>query len=227
MKKIRLFSTKAIKGIEGEEAELYVNFYLVLNRNYIFTFLIDAPNLSCSDRHPIKLWKHFLIMLEEETVKYPGLHLHKLKNNLVSNGDTLLFEITYTSDKIYPVATESGKAGYCTIEQNENQWFYINRGWKPANELGYNFILYVYTKEHNEPTSIEENEAKSSNFVIGNNLNPEIWNDAVQVSIFDISGRNYCTLKQGENIPNLNKGYYVLVVDKKDGSFAVEKFNAY
>lgn len=70
MKKIRLFSTKAIKGIEGEEAELYVNFYLVLNRNYIFTFLINTPNLSCSNRHPIKLWKKFLIMFEEENVKY-------------------------------------------------------------------------------------------------------------------------------------------------------------
>lgn len=70
MRKICLFSTKATKGIEGEEAELYVNFYLVLNKDYIFTFLIDAPNLSCSDRHPIKLWKHFLIMLEEENVKY-------------------------------------------------------------------------------------------------------------------------------------------------------------
>ena len=70
MKKILLFSTKAIKGIEGVEAELYVNFYLVLNKNYIFTFLIDAPNLSCSNRHPVKLWKHFLIMLEEENIKY-------------------------------------------------------------------------------------------------------------------------------------------------------------
>ena len=70
MKKIRLFSTKAIKDIEGDEAELYVNFYLVLDRDYIFTFLINAPNLACSDRHPIKLWKHFLIMLEEENVKY-------------------------------------------------------------------------------------------------------------------------------------------------------------
>ncbi|MBP3898192.1 MAG: hypothetical protein J6D57_10255 [Mogibacterium sp.] len=70
MRKIHLFSTKATKGIEGEEAELYVNFYLVLNKDYIFTFLIDAPDLSCSDRHPIKLWKHFLIMLEEENVKY-------------------------------------------------------------------------------------------------------------------------------------------------------------
>ena len=70
MKKIRLFSTKAIKNIEGEEAELYLDFYFVLNGNYIFTFLIDAPNLSCSDRHPIRLWKHFLIMFEEEYVKY-------------------------------------------------------------------------------------------------------------------------------------------------------------
>ena len=70
MKKICLFSTKAIKDIEGDKAELYVNFYLVFNRTYIFTFLIDAPNLSCTDRHPIKLWKDFLIMLEEENVKY-------------------------------------------------------------------------------------------------------------------------------------------------------------
>ena len=70
MKKIHLFSTKAIKDIEGDKAELYVNFYLVFNRTYIFTFLIDAPNLSCTDRRPIKLWKHFLITLEEETVKY-------------------------------------------------------------------------------------------------------------------------------------------------------------
>jgi hypothetical protein len=70
MKKIRLFSAKATKGIEGEEAELYVNFYLVLNKNYIFTFLIDSPNLSCSGRHPIKLWRRFLMLLEEDSVKY-------------------------------------------------------------------------------------------------------------------------------------------------------------
>ena len=70
MKKICLFSTKATKCIEGDEAELYINFYLVLNKTYIFTFLIDAPNLSCTDRHPIKLWKHFLIMFEEESIKY-------------------------------------------------------------------------------------------------------------------------------------------------------------
>lgn len=70
MKKICLFSTKATKDIEGSEAELYVNFYLVLERDYIFTFLINAPNLSCTDRHPIRLWKNFLITLEEETVKY-------------------------------------------------------------------------------------------------------------------------------------------------------------
>ena len=70
MKKILLFSTKTTKGIEGESAKLYVNFYLILNKNYIFTFLIDSPNLSCSGRRPVKLWKRFLILLEEESVKY-------------------------------------------------------------------------------------------------------------------------------------------------------------
>ena len=81
MKKIRLFSTKVTEVIEGEEAELYVNFYLVLNRNYIFTFLIDAPNLACSNRNPIKLWKHFLIMLEEENVKYMRIYERRIIND--------------------------------------------------------------------------------------------------------------------------------------------------
>lgn len=70
MKKICLFSTKATKGIEGDEAELYVNFYLLLDRYRIFTFVINSPNLSVSSRHPIKLWKYFLMAFEEETVKY-------------------------------------------------------------------------------------------------------------------------------------------------------------
>ena len=69
MKKIRLFSAKVIRGIEGEEAELYVDFYLVLNRHYIFTFLIEAPNIVCSDRHFIRLWRIFRIILEEEYMR--------------------------------------------------------------------------------------------------------------------------------------------------------------
>lgn len=79
-KKICLFSTKIIKDIEGNKAELYVNFYLILNRNYIYTFLIDSPNISCSDKHPIRLWKHFLIMLEEESVKYMRRYEKIIKN---------------------------------------------------------------------------------------------------------------------------------------------------
>ena len=70
MKKIKLFSAHKKKVIEGETARLYVDFYLVLNKNYLFTFLIDSPDMSCSDQHPIRLWKHFLIELETENVKY-------------------------------------------------------------------------------------------------------------------------------------------------------------
>ena len=70
MEKIKLFSAAKTKGIEGTDAELYFDFYLVINKNYIFTFLIDSPNLSCSDRNPIRLWKHWLMLFEEEYVKY-------------------------------------------------------------------------------------------------------------------------------------------------------------
>ena len=79
MKKIKLFSTKATKRIEGSEANLYVNFYLVLCKEYIFTFLIDTADLSCSDRHPIRLWKHFLILLETDLCKYLRRYEHMCK----------------------------------------------------------------------------------------------------------------------------------------------------
>lgn len=70
MIKVKLFSVRKTKSIEGEDAELYCNFYFVLNRNYVFTFLIESPNISCSDRHPIRLIKHWLMMIEEDYVRY-------------------------------------------------------------------------------------------------------------------------------------------------------------
>ena len=70
MKKIKLFSAKKEMMIEDSKAELYFNFYLVLDKTYIFTFLIDSPNLACSDRHPIKLIKHWAMEVEHEYIKY-------------------------------------------------------------------------------------------------------------------------------------------------------------
>ena len=193
---------------------------------YIATY-IQNPNskvqivVQTSDESNEKLY-----IGEEETVKYPGVHLHKLTKPVVSKGETLLFEITYISDIIYPVATEIEKEGYNTIELNENQWFYINRQWMSALDLGYNFVLYVYTKEQST-TDIEEKGTTQTKAITKNGINPNIWNDAVQATIFDVSGRNYCTIKQGGEIPPLNAGYYVLVIDKKDGSFSIEKFNVF
>ena len=53
--KIKLFSVHKTKPIESEDAGLYLDFYLEFNRTYIFTFVIDSPNLTCSNRKPIKL----------------------------------------------------------------------------------------------------------------------------------------------------------------------------
>lgn len=68
--KIKLFSIHKNKVIEGEDAGLYLDFYLIFNRTYIFTFLVDSPNLACSDRNPIKLIKHWIMETEEELTKY-------------------------------------------------------------------------------------------------------------------------------------------------------------
>ena len=70
LKKIKIFSVSEHKNIEGQDAELYCNFYLVFNRSYIFTFLIESPNFGCSDRHPIRLIKHWIMEIEEQETKY-------------------------------------------------------------------------------------------------------------------------------------------------------------
>lgn len=70
MKKIKLFSVRKIKSIEGTDAELYFNFYIVFSRIYIFTFLIESPDLACSGRHPIRLIKHWIMEIEEQETKY-------------------------------------------------------------------------------------------------------------------------------------------------------------
>ena len=70
MKKIKLFSDRKIKNIEGVDAELFLNFYIVFSREYIFTFLIESPDLACSDRHPIRLIKHWIMEIEEQETKY-------------------------------------------------------------------------------------------------------------------------------------------------------------
>lgn len=70
MKKIKLFSVKKNRAIDGLTAELYCNFYLVFDKEFVFTFLIESPNLGCSDRHPIKLIKHWIMLVEEDYVKY-------------------------------------------------------------------------------------------------------------------------------------------------------------
>lgn len=93
MKKIRLFSAKATRNIEGGEAKLYVNFYLVLDRDFIFRFLIEAPDLACSDKHPIKLWKYFLITLEEDWVKYVRRYEEASKRKVEKNDETRSYGI--------------------------------------------------------------------------------------------------------------------------------------
>ncbi len=70
MKKIKLFSYRKIKSIEGSDAELYLNFYIVFSREYIFTFLIESSDLACSNRHPIRLIKHWIMEIEEQETKY-------------------------------------------------------------------------------------------------------------------------------------------------------------
>ena len=164
-----------------------------------------------------------------ETVKYPGMHLHELTTPVVSTGEVIFVEICYKTAAAYALPIERHIEGYNNVTPARNQWLQTNGRWMAIGEnteYQFNYVVYLYTKEKTY-TAIDETNADNISILNGNQINPEIWDEAVQVTVFDISGRSFCTIKQGGTLPNLNKGYYVLVVDKKDGSFAVEKFNVF
>ena len=175
---------------------------------------------------------------EEETIKYKGMHLHKLTKPVVSDGTSILAEICYISDSIHAAPIETSTK-FKKIIPHDKQWLYIpgtedkdptwyEVGKNNTDGYNYNFVVYIYTKKGNINTKVEENISENNNTVLsGGKINPTIWNKAKQINVFDISGRNFCTIKNGGNLPPLNKGYYVLVIDNIDGSFTTERFNIY
>jgi C1A family cysteine protease len=193
---------------------------------YISAFVVN-PNTTIE--FVVKSGDEVLYKAEAEMVKYPGMHLHKLTKPVVSTGEAIFVEFCYKSEKKFALPIERYIEGYNNVTLADNQWLLVNQEWMKIGkdtEYPFNYVVYLYTKEKTD-TAIDETNADNISVLNGNQINPEIWDEAIQVSIFDISGRNYCTIKQGGTLPNLNKGYYVLVVDKKDGSFAVEKFNVF
>lgn len=85
---IKLFSVLENKNIEGEYAELYCNFYIVFSRTYFFTFFIKSPNLSCADRNPIRLIKNWVVLVEEDNVKYMRRYEREKKAREYDEGRT-------------------------------------------------------------------------------------------------------------------------------------------
>lgn len=165
---------------------------------------------------------------EEETIKYSGMHLHKLTTPVISDGETLLVQICYTTNYQYAAPIEQSIEGYNVTTISGNQWLFMNNDWMPIGKdtsYPYNFVVYVYTKDKHTPTDIEDNPISNDVVLTGGKINPEIWKTAIHINVFDISGRNFCSLKPGDELPSLNKGYYVMVIDYADGTFTTERFN--
>lgn len=204
---------------EGESIEYISTF--ILHPNTKLNVLVRAND----DNNTI------LYNSNEFVVENVGIHLHKLKNPVVSSGDSLLVEICYTSqyDKSIPAEFQET---YNKITLHDNQWIFDGRYWIPVGAEATeeknkcNFVVYVYTKR--TATDIEETEPnKEGSLLIGGEIDPNVWDYAIRANIFDISGRNFGTIKPGDSMPDLNPGYYVLVLDKEDGGFVVEKFNVF
>lgn len=167
---------------------------------------------------------------KEETIKYSGMYSHKLTTPVKSNGETLLVQICYTANYSYAVPIERVQENYNEgITISDNQWLY-NGGWMPIGKdtnYPFNIVAYIYTKKDNS-TAIDETESENKISVLtAGQINPEIWKTAIRINIFDISGRNFGSLKPNDTMPNLSNGYYILVVDHKDGTFTTERFNKF
>lgn len=165
---------------------------------------------------------------DEFLVEDVGMHLHKLKKPVVSEGEPLLVQMCYTTNYPQAIPIES-QTNNNKVTLHDSQWYFNGRLWIPVGEGTddeFNFVVYVYTK--NGATDIEETKPnKEGSLIVGGEIDPNVWDYAIRANIFDVSGRNFGTIKPGDKIPNLNVGYYVLVIDKKDGGFAVEKFNVF
>ena len=152
------------------------------------------------------------------------MYSHKLTTHVKSNGETLLAQICYTANYSYAVPIERVQENYNEgITISDNQWLY-NGGWMPIGKdtnYPFNIVAYIYTKKDET-----ESENKISVLTAGQ-INPEIWETAIRINIFDISGRNFGSLKPNDTMPNLSNGYYILVVDHKDGTFTTERFNKF
>ena len=195
---------------------------------YISTFTTD-PNTKVNILVQTSDDNEILYNSNEFTVEYPGFHLHKLNKPVVSNGDTLLVQMSFASEKGTPIGIELQDPNN-NIEYHKNQWLFNGGHWWPvgkgSEDFDFNFVVYVYTKK--QSTDIEDNISNNDkSIIVGGEINPRVWNYAIRANIFDVSGRNFGTIKPGDKMPKLNTGYYVLVIDKKDGGFIVEKFNVF
>ena len=207
---------------EGESIE-YIGTH-ISNPNTRLTVLVRGTN---GESEPFYIG-------EEETIKYPGMHLHKLTTPVVSKGDPFFIEMVFISKNSLSAPGEFINEKYNpSIVLQDNQWLFYQGEWTPVGkdaimqELKCNIVAYVYTKKE-ESTDIEENETENKvSILTSGQINPEIWETAIRINIFDISGRNFGSLKPNEELPNLSNGYYILVVDHKDGSFTTERFNKF
>ena len=198
---------------------------------YISTFIINPYTklnilVRTSDDKNTILYNSNEIIVEDV-----GMYLHKLNKPVVSNGESLLVEICYTSEYSCSIPTERQEERN-NITLHNSQWYFNGVGWVPVGEEGvgdihkFNIVVYVYTK--GTVTDIEETDSnKQGSLLIGGEIDPNVWDYAIRANIFDISGRNFGTIKSGDKMPDLNPGYYVLVLDKEDGGFVVEKFNVF
>ena len=116
---------------------------------------------------------------------------------------------------------------YNTIELHPKTQWHSFEGSEAKTEVStsdnqLNLCIYAYTVDYIE-TDVKNTYANKQVYN-GKTINPEVWNDAIAITLYNIVGKEVATLNPGDTtLPNLLTGIYIIKVTWNDGSYHAEK----
>lgn len=171
--------------------------------------------------------KQMLYESEPVTMDAPGFYKHTLKEPIVVEGEVEIC-VGYESSKYsYVIPIEMAFPNFNTIELHPNTQWLSFEGSEAKTEVStsdnqLNLCIYAYTMDYIE-TDVKNTYANKQVYN-GKTINPEVWNDAIAITLYNIVGKEVATLTPGDTtLPNLLTGIYIIKVTWNDGSYHAEK----
>jgi C1A family cysteine protease len=176
---------------------------------------------------------NILYQSEKTILPLTGFYKHTLKEPLPVEGDVDIC-VSYSSGKyirVIPIEVEipgetPGQV-YNTIQLHPNTQWVSFEGSSQKTEISnngfpFNLCIYAYTQDRTE-TAVAHTTINQPVYN-GKSINPEVWNNARAITLYNIVGKEVATFSPGETtLPLLLSGIYIIKVVHLDGSIYAEK----